>query len=469
MTLLTKTSISKTKDNYSAMARKVLISFLGTGPKGNVQKGPKHENREYNFARYHFEDGAEFNTSFVADALVSKYGIDDTILLGTTHSMWERVYEVFSQKAGVSIDEDYYYDLAEHCDKADSKSDLVIPHPEKVETLLGKDSHIVLLRYGMNNKEIRENISIVLSLEKYLLDGDDLTIDITHSFRSLPLYIMNLLLYLKNVSSKKIKISRICYGMLDASSEFTYTPVISLNGIMDVQDWITGAYNFQEFGNAYKIAGLLETDSSGNYSIAAKQLRRFADAKNLNQFREFRTGIKDLKPLMDSQNLPDIAKLLVPTIIEKFANRFPASLTEYIYQYRMAEWHANHFNYGYALIDLVESALSYCCEIVPDSYVPEEFIINGAVRKREAIRTALNYIKKDRGKESVEKLRSDLGYLMKRNGVQFRIFNDFYDKVNGHRNTIAHDLEKSVKSSQMKADLEESLKYFRGVFQPSSK
>lgn len=452
------------------MARKVLISFLGTGPNQNLGKGK--EARDYRPAKYHFDEKTEIVTSFIADALVQKYKVQDTILLGTPHSMWERVYEVFCSNKNIAPDEEYYYELAEHCDNANSKSELSIPHPEKIEKLLGNNSHVILLKYGINNDEIRENISIVLQLERFLKDKDELIVDITHSFRSLPLYIMNLLLYLKNVSSKNIKIANICYGMLDAANEFSYTPVVSLNGIMDVQDWITGAYNFIEFGNAYKMAKLLEGDKSTDYREAAKGLRKFADLKNLNRLSEFRKEISSLRPLMNNEKLPPIGQIMIPDIIGSFINRFPANLSDYAYKYRMAEWHEKHHNYGYAFINLVESALSYCCELVPDkneNLLKIEDVKN--TTKSKVIRLVLNYNdRKDRDKypliaDDIEALRTHLKGKMEMNNVNFSLFNAQYDKINFERNTLSHVLERTESKdySDSIKELKEGLKYWGSI------
>lgn len=458
------------------MERQVLISFLGAGPKKNIDIGPVKESRAYNPAVYHFDDGTEIKTTFIADALIRQYGITDTILFGTTHSMWERVYEVFCKEQDAEAAE-VYVDVTNHCDTANSKTPLTIPHREKVEKVLGGDSHIVLLRYGITEAEIRENMSIVLGIEEYLQDGDKLTIDITHSFRSLPLYIMNLLLYLRNISSKRITISRICYGMLDVSGEFNYTPVVSLNGIMELQDWITGAYNFMEFGNTYKIAGLLEKESKAEYGDAAKSLRGFADAKNLNRLREFRNTMSRLAPLTKGDHLPDIARKLIPGIISGFTRRFSPSLDDYVYQFRMAEWHERHHNSGYALIILVEAALSFCCYLVPDSVMPAELVSDergtvkkdkegnlSPVAKRDAVRRCLNYLRNDVGRQSVETLRNELKSRMELRGLVFSLFNLHYDTLNYDRNTIAHDLDRDKSYTKILSDLKAGLAYFRDAF-----
>jgi len=456
------------------MGKRVLISFLGTGIFADKSR------REYSPIHYHLDDEDLGNYSFVGAALKEHFKIDNIVLIGSVHSMWEEIYKIFTPSQ--DFDPDIHIEMGVYCDEANSKSPLEFPHKDVVEKSLGSESKIVLIKYGSNEQEIKENIRIILGLAQYFNKDDELVVDVTHSFRSLPIYIMQLLIFLKNV--KGITVSHIYYGMFEMRNELGYAPIVDLTTILDVNDWIIGAYNFQEFGNTYKITKLLEKDSSGLYTNSGKQLLRFADAKNLNQLREFRTGIKELSLLMDCKNLPDIGKLLIPDIISKFAKRFPLSLNEYIYQFRMAEWHEKHHNYGYALINLVESALSFCCELVPDNYIPTELVVDkkgyqkrnkkGEILpnvKRKAIRRALNYAQEDRGLKSIEKLRKDLETLMKNEDIVFSLFNSYYDNVNLDRNTIAHDIDReSPKSySEILKDLKEGLKFFRGIFQPYSK
>jgi len=474
------------------MGRKVLISFLGTGPNNKTKQ---RQERQYRPANYVFKDfntdtiskEDAFETSFVADALVKKYDIDSIILLGTVHSMWERVYEVFCENKNLPVDDAYYCNLADHCDNADHRSELSIPSPEKIEKVLGESSHILLLKYGLNDAEIAYNTQVILGIEKLLQKGDELYLDITHSFRSLPIYLMNCLIFLNNVSKKQVSIKSISYGMLDVSTEYPtgkkndkgdfcefYTPVVDLKKLIEVQEWITGAYNFIEFGNAYKMAKLLEADKSANYKKAAKGLRKFADLKNLNRLSEFRKEIDSLKPLMNSEMLPPIGQLMIPDIIDSFTKRFSANLTDYTYKYRMAEWHEKHHNYGYAFINLVEAALSYCCELVPDSNVHLQQIMNSkSVPKRKAIGLALSFNDSiDRNKkkplaDNFIQLRTYLKEMMKSSDIEFSQFNMHYDKIDFDRNTLSHVLEREKPKdfSDSIKELKEGLKYFSTIFQ----
>lgn len=459
------------------MGRKVLISFLGTGPNDNKTK--QRQERKYRPANYVFKDfntdtiskEDAFKTSFVADALVKKYDIDSIILLGTVHSMWERVYEIFCANNNLPVDEEYYCNLADHCDNADHNSELSIPSPEKIEEVLGKSSHILLLKYGLNDAEIAYNTQVILGIEKLLQGGDELYLDITHSFRSLPIYLMNCLIFLKNVSKKQISINSISYGMLDVSTEYPtgkkndkgefcefYTPVVDLKKLIEVQEWITGAYNFQEFGNTYKLATLLE-NSGKSYQRFVEPIRKFAEVKNLNYISDFKSQMQGLAELRKAESVPPIGQMVITPVINDFLKEFSTDIPYYTFQYRMAKWHHSHHNYGYALLLLIESCVSYCCD---------ELKIDSEYSNRNLIQRALVFAKKDREDPNVKQMRDKLmnnfgkdlfSHILKGQNEKGK---EIGFKVQNHnRNTIAHlnDNDKSYK--EILSDLRDGILFFK--------
>ena len=175
------------------MARKVLISFLGTGTFASK------ETRTYRTANYHLGEKNLGSYPFISAALRKHYDIDCILLVGTVHSMWEEVYRWFCEDNKLAIDEDAYISIADACEKSNYLSELAIPHQEVIEQTMGGESKVVLIKYGLNEEEIRINTDIILGLQQYLHNNDELIVDVTHSFRSLPLFMMNLLIYLKNV------------------------------------------------------------------------------------------------------------------------------------------------------------------------------------------------------------------------------------------------------------------------------
>lgn len=338
------------------MPRKVLISFLGTGSFDKKM----FESREYKTANYHLEDKNLGDYPFVAAAIRKYYDIETVLLVGTAHSMWEEVYRWFG---GEQASEDVYFEIGTTSGKANHKSIPSIPHKEEIEKVLGGNSKVILIRYGLTEEEIRENINTILGLQEYLKNGDELIVDITHAFRSIPIFLMNLLVYLQNVSPKNIKISHIHYGMLDIIKELGYAPIIDLRSMMDVQEWITGAYNFKEFGNSYKIADLLERENKG----VAPILSNFSDAMNLNYLYSMQAETQKLSGVKDSEYVTDLPRLIINPVVESFVKEFTIKSSPHRqsqYQLKMSEWQLKHKKYAQAYLTSNDALITYVCELM---------------------------------------------------------------------------------------------------------
>lgn len=413
------------------MAR-VLISFLGKGaPAKNVVS------RRYLETNYRFEDSdKEYRCSFVAAAICDKYQVDRMILLGTVHSMWDEVYDYFSNQNN-TFNENVCLEIYDSCNNANHNSDLRLPHVEHIEQALGKGSKAIPIHYGLNSREIRENSDIILGLEQYLNRNDELIIDITHSFRSLPMYVMNLLIYLRDVSSKKVRISHICYGMLEVTGELGYSPVIEMNDLLEVNSWITGAYSFLEFGNAYKIAELV-----GKVDTSLKnRLTDFSNIKNLNHLTALENQCQQLQAVRNNEHLPRIAQMVITPVINRFLDKVDTRGDKLHghseFQYRLACWQYNNHNYAASYISLNEAIVTRACE--QQGIDPLEFT------HRESM------------KKEFKNLRHGGGVYH-----DLKPFAYLYKDVSHIRNAIAHNMTSCANNSQsMIRKLDEYLKKYK--------
>ena len=391
---------------------KVLISFLGTGSLD--RSAPK---RTYNTVNYHLGNVELGKYSFMSAALKNHYAIDKVLLVGTVHSMWEEVYSWYSNYKQMPIDDDVYLEIADTCEKSNYTSPLFIPHKEAIEEALGKGSKVILIKYGINEDEIKENINIILGLHQYLDSEDELIVDVTHSFRSLPLFMMNLIVYLQNVSTKSIKISHIHYGMLEINREIGYAPIIDLRSMLDVNDWITGAYAFSMFGNTYKISKLLENE---NKSVAPI-LKGFSDAMNLNYLYPMQAEAQKLSGIKNKDYKTDLPKLIINPVVEDYVKTFLVrdQLHEQsFFQLKLADWQFKHKKYGQAYLTSNDALITYICEL------------NGFTWKQKSGR--------DRAKEILQK---------KREGHCTPEMEDWFNNHNERRNGIAHTVRLKNKTT----------------------
>lgn len=384
---------------------KVLISFVGTGP----LKENNESKREYKTTDYHIGNVSLGDYPFVAAALTKYHAVNKVILIGTARSMWEEVYRYFSETKGIEPDDDKYFSISNYCSEANSSTELSVPYISDVEKAIGS-SKILIIKYGMNEQEISENMERVLSLKDEFSENDEIIVDVTHSFRSIPLMIMNLLIYMKNVSRKKITISHIYYGMLEVIREKDYAPIVDLKNVLAINDWITGAYSFSQYGNAHMISKLLENDDKD----LATRLMRFSNVMNLNHLDAIESEIGSFKSLKKKEYTSPLAELIVQPVVDDFVKQFGALNENHAkFQYRLARWQFDHMNYATALISLQEAIITYACQ-----------------KKNKDWKDINN---REEEKKNLSSSRNKLGI--------------WYKKIRKMRNCVAHSIE-SAKNAQ---------------------
>ena len=327
------------------MSKKVLIAGIGGGK--NKDTGT------YRVANYKIQNKVYEQRSFITSALEEHYGIDKTIFIGTTGSMWDNLYEFYSKKFQKDYDENYHLDLMAIIDNATMETDIDGLNLSKFnETFKDKILGIVT-KYGMNELEIFENFNLIIKLQDELEDGDEVYLDITHSFRSNAFWMFLVMNYLTDVEDKNIKVKAITYGMLEAQKDGV-APVVDLNAFYKILQWIKGANNLKNYGNSYLIEENIENEK------LSKKLKNFSDALNMNYIGSLRQSINSLKKLKDDiDNLEGPAKLIIPKVIKDFMDRFASEDKDYLFQAKLAKWHFEQKRYAMAYININESIIGF--------------------------------------------------------------------------------------------------------------
>ena len=146
--------------------------------------------------------------------------------------------------------------------------------------------------------------------------------------------------------------------MLDATRELNYTPVVELNNLLTVNDWITGAYSFKRFGNADKIAQLVKSINSG----LSEKLNSFSDAKNLNYIKELESQCRNLNRLLEGADSSPLSKRIVVPVVQDFVSRLTIdSDSQYPhsdFQFKLAMWQRNNHYYLAAYTALTEAIVT---------------------------------------------------------------------------------------------------------------
>ncbi|MFR6435728.1 TIGR02221 family CRISPR-associated protein [Porphyromonas sp.] len=148
--------------------------------------------------------------------------------------------------------------------------------------------------------------SVFQTIYDKLQEGDELYIDITHSFRYLPMLLLVLCNYAKFL--KQTKVVHISYGNYEPNE--TVNPLVDLMPLVEVQNWTLAASDFLRNGRTSSFAELV---SERIQPILKATRGQDEDARALRQF------INRLEPL--SQSLTTVrGKMIIDGVIFRDLN-----------------------------------------------------------------------------------------------------------------------------------------------------
>ncbi len=205
---------------------KTLISFLGTSP--------------YKSAIYTF-DHKQVETRFMQVALCKIFN-PGRILIFTTDRA--------KQDNGPKLEEEI-----------------------KEKSLPDNIWHYIEIPYANTEEEIWELFDI---LQKNIIPNDELIIDITHSFRSIPIISLPCMLYVSTV--KQATIEGIYYGAFQGEGEVA--PIVDITSFLELMEWSNAVSNFVSSGDIKSISNLTKR---AFWHVESKQKDRKLK-NNLNNF-----------------------------------------------------------------------------------------------------------------------------------------------------------------------------------------
>jgi CRISPR-associated Csx2 family protein len=347
---------------------KILIAPLGAG---QLDKNAA-SHRKYRTASYKIDDKS-YESSFVASVLYKHLNLDGIIFIGTVKSMWEEVYRFFCEENNHPLDDDYWLQLDEQISTLNHNSCLDELDLTRVKEVLGERSQCVLIKYGLNEDELRTNFDQIIQVVNCLNKGDEIYIDISNSFRSLSLFLFLVLVFIKDIpSEREIKISGVYYGMLDVIRELGYAPIVDLKHLFQITDWIKGTYSLKSYGDGFLIAELLE--QQGEIALA-QNLRSFSQAVNIGYSPTVQQQVKSLQENLRKRQTKAPFKHL-KKFIENFLEPF-SQKHESDFQLELAGWYFKNKRYATGYLTMTEAILTYLCEINtkdPDIYSERKLI-----------------------------------------------------------------------------------------------
>ncbi len=235
-----------------------LISFVGTGIK---------KDGEYQSTRYVFPDKKEFETKKFAEALLElKYrDFSKVIFVGTTTSAWEMFAEG---------DDDLCMKLMEARTNRNFSDEL----KTELENCISEKLQIpVVIKY--HTDKIDEDTSLeIFNLYSSIvpeITDENILVDITHSFRSMPILLYQAMRF-SVLQNEKIKNVELVYGEYTSDEKCSY--VRNLSSYWKYSQITNAVSIFEEKLDGFALADLIEKD----WESGSKAIKRFSEIVQTN-------------------------------------------------------------------------------------------------------------------------------------------------------------------------------------------
>jgi len=314
--------------------KNILITAIGQWP----QKWNEYKTTNYQFVG---SNNKYENLSFVSKAIVEEKEIDQIVFIGTSSSMREEIYKQFWW-------EDKYYESIFENKVGDFTQD-------DVDELCQKIWHCgIVIGAWIENDVQEKNMKVLFDkILESISESDLIYYDITHAFRSIPLFVLSILDYLK--ISKNIKVQSIYYGIFE-KTENNITPIVDVTLTNKILEWSKAVDKFLSFGDGAVIAELLkETDSK-----LSEKFEHITNSFRLQYLSNIQNHLNKLKKMIDEST--NIYLFLVKDKIKDFVKRFDITTFSYL-QLEFAKWYYENKFYAQSYILLVECLISKQCEI----------------------------------------------------------------------------------------------------------
>lgn len=342
----------------------------------------------YQTTVYEDEDGKEIaTTGYAFDAVVKNENPNKLLLIGTEKSDWCSLIKWYSKDKNLSEKEKAEGEELGGKFGKNSKTDW-----KPAENYICKHAHFdevkrALIPNGSNEKEQEEYFNILFMTFKGMLKSDKPTriiLDISNGFRSIPLYMMMFIRYVGTMSSEKISYT-VYYGMFDARNrEKNTTPLVKLNTISALTDWMNAISEFRSTGSVKKLYQCLgmEKEDQKNPEDQKKiaqlmdEFLSFDYALNSNNLYYLQKGIDFIRN-MKVENLPlsPQAQLMLSDLRDNFAKRFKNSTGMWHYSKILvayAQLCMEQGRYGSAAVSLQEGIITYIMERYVKTYLQEK-------------------------------------------------------------------------------------------------
>lgn len=278
---------------------RTLVSFIGKGIKD--QNNP---NGGYRKTKYCLNDKISQEVTFICKALYDFLTPQKIVIIGTSGSSWVEVLSNF-------LTTEQIYDHQ-------SLINLVTENDNNITQIIA-DQISEICSQLTNCKFVCKifNPSTQQSLLSSIIDSidrdDQVYLDITHGYRSIPMIALTAIQYLKFI--KKVNILNVFYGQFECLDQIK--PIVSLSDILELNNWITSFAQYDKTNDLSLFTPLIKKTNPTHNTEFIKNIEAASFKEKLMYAVDSINIIKNSTLELDVSN--PLLKLLEEPLKEKLA------------------------------------------------------------------------------------------------------------------------------------------------------
>lgn len=273
---------------------KYLISFLG--------RSPKHAG-SYRTTVYQMPEGPSKPLAYFGYLLQQRFQPNCMVILGTSGSMWDGLLEE------MLLDSEIKAPLIESLLEAVDEQRVSQSMLDHVTAVINQHSRcqykLLLIPFARNETEQLSMLNIVANA---IAEEAEVVLDITHSFRHLPMMAYAAMQYLQAIKPK-VLVTQICYG--EYNDDTKKGKFVDLSGLLHIQQWLNAATLAHHTGDLTDVAHLL------NHSQIGPDLAKASFYMSVHRSDQARSPLKKVRTALQNETLDGAALLLKPVLLQQ--------------------------------------------------------------------------------------------------------------------------------------------------------
>jgi len=238
-------------------------------------------------------------------ALKNQINPEKLVILGTSGSMWD----VLCEHIGTDSHE-HWASLSDAVETDAVNQPQLDAFALPISQTLQIDCQLIRIPYGDN---LEQQIEILRMMAAAINAGDTVSLDLTHGLRHLPMLGLLSAMYLQ--TARQVEIKGIYYGALDRTKN-NLTPVMQLDGLLNIAEWITALHGFDKTGDIAPFADLLKQE--GVADDTANLLKTAAFHESVLNITNARRPLRDFAD-KTKNGLPGIGSLFADSLNERIS------------------------------------------------------------------------------------------------------------------------------------------------------